>query len=106
MKRAWVALVVVGVVGCKDKAKDAPTSGAGGPAAAVVEREGARHVFVVREGRAERRAVAVARTAGEEAEIEAGVSEGERVVVRPPAELKDGDRVRGEGDDGSTRRTE
>jgi hypothetical protein len=79
---------------------DAPAAGApvrarvAVPAAAVVERDGARHVFVVREGTAERRAVSVARTAGEEAEIDAGVAEGEKVVVRPPAELTDGDRVR------------
>ena len=63
------------------------------PVAAVVEREGARHVFVVRDGRVERRAVSATGTRGEQTEIEAGVSEGETVVVRPPPELKDGDRV-------------
>ncbi|HEX5042765.1 MAG TPA: efflux RND transporter periplasmic adaptor subunit [Candidatus Polarisedimenticolaceae bacterium] len=64
------------------------------PAAAVMERDGAHHLFVVRDGRVERRAVSVVRTGGEEAEIDAGVSEGEKVVLRPPAKLKDGDRVR------------
>ncbi|HET9298801.1 MAG TPA: efflux RND transporter periplasmic adaptor subunit [Candidatus Polarisedimenticolaceae bacterium] len=64
------------------------------PTAAIREREGARHVFVVRDGRVERRAVTAAGTKGEETEIEAGLSEGETVVVRPPDGLKDGDRVR------------
>ncbi len=64
------------------------------PSAAVRERDGARHVFVVREGKAERRAVTVAGTKGEETEIEAGLTEGETVVVGPPEGLKDGDRVR------------
>ena len=67
------------------------------PAAAVRERDGARLVFVVRDGRVERRAVTTAGTKGEETEIEAGLSEGETVVVRPPDGLKDGDRVRGTG---------
>ncbi len=64
------------------------------PSAAVRERDGARHVFVVRDGKAERRAVTVAGTKGEETEIEAGLTEGETVVVGPPEGLKDGDRVR------------
>ena len=64
------------------------------PSAAVRERDGARHVFVVRDGKVERRAVTVAGTKGEETEIEAGLTEGETVVVGPPEGLKDGDRVR------------
>jgi HlyD family secretion protein len=50
-------------------------------------------VFVVKEGRAERRAVRVAGTEGERVKLASGVTEGEVVVIEGPAELKDGDRV-------------
>ena len=50
-------------------------------------------VFVVNDGRAERRAVKVAATEGDRARLSAGVSDGESVIVEGPAELKDGDRV-------------
>jgi RND family efflux transporter MFP subunit len=61
--------------------------------AAALRRDGGRDVvFVVRDGRAERRAV-TASVAGEEAEILSGVAPGELVVVAGPAELADGQRV-------------
>ncbi len=50
-------------------------------------------VFVVTEGKAERRAVRVAGTEGEKVKLTSGVTEGEKVVIEGPAELKDGDRV-------------
>jgi len=65
------------------------------PRAAVVEAGEARHVFVVRGERVERRAITTAGSEGEEIEVEAGVSPGESVVVHPPPGLQDGDRVRG-----------
>jgi RND family efflux transporter MFP subunit len=51
-------------------------------------------VFVLADGRAERRAVKVASSEGETARLASGVRDGERVVVGAPAELKDGDKVK------------
>jgi RND family efflux transporter MFP subunit len=52
-------------------------------------------VFVVGDGnRLERRAVKVASTEGDEVKLLSGISEGERVVVEGPAELKEGQKVK------------
>jgi HlyD family secretion protein len=50
-------------------------------------------VFVVKDDRASRRAVKVANAEGNEARIASGLSEGERVIVEGPAELREGDKV-------------
>ena len=55
-------------------------------------------VFVVRDDRVERRAVAVGGTAGSDVEVRSGVRAGDRVVLDPPADLADGSRVRLRGD--------
>jgi RND family efflux transporter MFP subunit len=60
------------------------------PADAVVERDGQAVAFVVDGGAVERRAVRVGRPSRGEVEVEAGLQEGERVVVAPPATLVDG----------------
>jgi RND family efflux transporter MFP subunit len=61
----------------------------------AVRREGnGGVVFVVREDRVERRAVAVGGAAGGDVEVLSGVRAGERVVLDPPADLADGSRVR------------
>ena len=57
------------------------------------ERDGAI-VFVLRDGKVERRAVAVGGTAGADVEVLSGIRSGERVVLDPPPQLADGDRVR------------
>jgi RND family efflux transporter MFP subunit len=64
------------------------------PKAAVRSSDGASVVFVVREGRAERRAVKVGLEDGGQIEIATGLSPGERVVVEGPATLADGARVK------------
>jgi len=51
-------------------------------------------VWVVQNGRAERRAITLAVGTADEAVISAGVSGGERVVVSPPAGMKNGDPVK------------
>jgi HlyD family secretion protein len=51
-------------------------------------------VFVLRDGRVERRAVAVGGTVGDEVEVLSGLRSGDRVVLAPPADLSDGSRVR------------
>jgi RND family efflux transporter MFP subunit len=61
---------------------------------AVRESGGTQVVFVVNEGRLERRAVKLATVNGAEAFILVGLREGERVVVKGPATLQDGQRVR------------
>jgi len=50
-------------------------------------------VWVVRDGRVERRAVTVGGTTGNETTIAAGVSGGDKVVVDGPENLVDGARV-------------
>ncbi|HSP33161.1 MAG TPA: efflux RND transporter periplasmic adaptor subunit [Thermoanaerobaculia bacterium] len=68
--------------------------------AIVIPKAAIRHdgdqdvVFVANEGRAERRAVKVASTEGDDVKLLSGVSEGERVIVEGPAELKDGEKVK------------
>ncbi|HEX9986743.1 MAG TPA: efflux RND transporter periplasmic adaptor subunit [Thermoanaerobaculia bacterium] len=51
-------------------------------------------VFVVKNGRAERRAVKVASTSGDTAKVSTGISGGESVVIDGAPDLKDGDAVK------------
>jgi len=62
--------------------------------AAALRRDGGRDVvFVVGDGRVERRAVTLGARAGDEVIVEAGLRAGERVVVEGPQNLAGGDRV-------------
>ncbi len=63
------------------------------PKRALRSVEGRDVVFVVRDGRVERRAVTAGPVQGDEVEIASGLASGEQVVVDGPASLKDGDRV-------------
>jgi RND family efflux transporter MFP subunit len=60
------------------------------PRQAVREENGKRVVYLVREGRLERRAVSLGESRGDDVEILAGVSEGDQVVVKGPESLRDG----------------
>jgi HlyD family secretion protein len=60
------------------------------PKGAVRSVDGSDVVFVVRDGRAERRAVRVGTAEGDHVEVLSGLSGGERVVVEGPADLADG----------------
>jgi RND family efflux transporter MFP subunit len=64
------------------------------PRAALRQEGGQDVVFVVKDGRLERRAVKVAAAPGDPAQVEAGLAAGESVVVAGPAELEDGAKVR------------
>jgi RND family efflux transporter MFP subunit len=64
------------------------------PKAAVRTADGASIVFVVRDGRLERRAVRVGAEDGGQIEIASGLTAGERVVTEGPATLGDGARVK------------
>lgn len=61
----------------------------------AVRRDGEQDiVFIVKDERAERRAVKVSSAEGSNARIASGVAEGETVIVEGPPELKDGDKVK------------
>jgi RND family efflux transporter MFP subunit len=64
------------------------------PKSAVQSRDGRDVVFIVQNGRAERRAVTVTDTQNDDAVLSAGVSAGESVIVDPPAGLTDGTAVK------------
>lgn len=63
------------------------------PKTAVRQQDGRDIVWVVRDGKAERRAVTVGGTTGDEVSIAAGLSAGESVVVDGPENLSDGQNV-------------
>jgi len=71
----------------------APSRGVLVPASAIRQEGGADIVFVMVDGRAERRAVALGGTQGDARQVLRGVSGGEKVIVDAPAALQDGDRV-------------
>ncbi len=64
------------------------------PKNALQNQDGRDVVFAVQNGRAQRRAVTVSDTQGEDAVLSAGVSAGEKVIVDWPAGLKDGAAVK------------
>jgi RND family efflux transporter MFP subunit len=62
--------------------------------AAAIRKDGATDVvYVVKDGKAQRRAVSLGGTVGDSRQVRGGVAAGERVIVEAPAELKDGDVV-------------
>jgi len=63
------------------------------PQDAVREENGKKIVFNVKEGRLERRAVTIGGTRGSDAVILAGISAGDTVIVKGPANLHDGEAV-------------
>jgi RND family efflux transporter MFP subunit len=83
-------------------AEEQPAENAGGaasPAKAVIPRgavrdDGGKHfVYLVREGRVERRAVRLGAERGSDVEVLAGVLEGDRLVVKGPGNLREGQAV-------------
>lgn len=72
-----------------EKAPAVPTV----PQEAVRDDGGQKIVFLVKDNRVERHAVKVGETQGGQTQVLAGVSAGDRVVVRGPADLKDGEAV-------------
>lgn len=63
------------------------------PAGAVRQESGGSVVYLVRDGRLERRAVSLGKKNGTETEVRAGLTEGDSVVVRGPRDLRDGQPV-------------
>jgi RND family efflux transporter MFP subunit len=60
------------------------------PQAAVKTENGATHVFVVLNNTVERRAIRTGGTDGDRLEVVAGLKGGDRVVIAPPPELREG----------------
>ena len=60
---------------------------------AIRTMDGKTVVFVARDDRVERRAVRAGRENGNDVDVLSGLSAGEKVVIDPPATLKDGDRI-------------
>ena len=63
------------------------------PKAAVMTQNGSSAVFIVRGDVVERRAVRTGGTDGDRMEVLAGLQPGDRVVISPPADLKEGTKV-------------
>jgi hypothetical protein len=63
------------------------------PKHAIVERDGAKAVFVLKDGRAVRTRVETGRVIGDLVQV-SGVAAGEKVILRPPDRLDDGARVK------------
>jgi RND family efflux transporter MFP subunit len=63
------------------------------PNSAVQQQDGKSFIFVVRDGKVERRAVTLGSTRGDDMEVLAGVSEGDSVVAIIPNNLRDGQAI-------------
>jgi hypothetical protein len=63
------------------------------PDAAIVQREGGSVVFVAVDDRAAMRKVEVGAQQGTMRNVLSGIQSGDRVIVDPPAELKDGNPI-------------
>jgi len=78
----------------KDKAKDkGPQAVAFIPKGAVRSDSNASFVFLVRDGKVERRAVSLGTDRGTDVAVLAGVSPGDSLVVKGPESLHDGDKI-------------
>ncbi len=64
------------------------------PPAAVVTRGEQKVVFVVRDGSVAETPVEIAGTIGSQLEVRSGLSEGQQIVLNPPADMKNGTKVR------------
>lgn len=76
-----------------EKKKGAPAPVALIPQDAVREDNGQKIVFLVKEDHIERRAVTLGGTRGSDAEVMAGLAAGDRVVVKGPESLRDGQAI-------------
>jgi HlyD family secretion protein len=63
------------------------------PGSAVGQQDGKSNVFLVHDGKVERRAVTLGSQRGDDVEVLAGVSEGDTLVLKVPENLRDGQTV-------------
>ncbi|HKB79341.1 MAG TPA: efflux RND transporter periplasmic adaptor subunit [Thermoanaerobaculia bacterium] len=86
--------------------EDEGTAKQGAAAKAIIPRKSVRgegaaaYVFVVRDGKLERRAVTLGNQAGDDVEVLAGINPGDELVVQGPDNLRDGQTVQVGGRDG------
>jgi len=79
---------------------EAPTAAAAAaprmvvPKAAIRTVDGRSVVFVAKDDHVERRAISVGNENGDVVDVLSGVNAGERVVLEPPAAMKDGDKIK------------
>jgi len=88
----------------KPAAQAAPPRGVRVPAAALTQRDGADVAFAVAgddRDQAQQRRLKLGRAMGDDREVLSGLSPGDEVVLDPPAELKDGGKIRLAGDGAS-----
>ncbi len=71
-----------------------PVRGVQVPPAAIRQDAGVDVIYVMQDGRAQRRAVTLGGVQGDSRQVQTGVSAGESVIVDAPATLKDGDAVK------------
>jgi multidrug efflux pump subunit AcrA (membrane-fusion protein) len=64
------------------------------PAEAIIFNRNGLQVAVLEDGKAEIRKVTVTRDMGTQVEVDAGVKAGDQVILKPPVNLRDGDKVR------------
>jgi len=67
------------------------------PQPAIVDDGGRQYVLLVADQKVERRAVATAGERGKDIIVSSGLAAGEKVIINPPAGLKNGDRVKETG---------
>ena len=79
--------------GPEGSAKPAAPRGALVPAGTLRQDAGKDVLFLLREGRAERRVVTLGGSLGDDRQVLAGVSTGDSIIVEAPEGLKDGDAV-------------
>jgi len=63
------------------------------PSSAVRQEDGKANVFLVHDGKVERRAITLGSPRGDDVEVLAGVSEGDTLVAKIPEKLRDGQNV-------------
>lgn len=85
--------IKVTFLGNEPAKKEGAAPAAAVPPAALRDENGKKIVFLVKDAKLERRAVTVGNTNGSAAEILAGLTEGDRVVVKGPSDLHDGEAV-------------
>ena len=85
--------VKVTFLGEEAKQADKAPAGLMIPQDAIRDDGGQKIVYLVKDNRVERHAIKVGETQGSQARVVAGLSAGDRVVVRGPANLKDGEAV-------------
>src|ERR1700722_12079463 len=64
------------------------------PAEAIIFNRNGLQVAVLEDGKAEIRKVTVTRDMGTQVEVDAGVKAGDQVILKPPVNLREGDKVR------------